>query len=139
MSRPFLKPLFISLLVLFNLGIAPLHAASNDWLNRADEGGLNAIGVTAYGQTGEPRPLTLIVASIIKVFLGVLGVIFVILILVAGFRWMTAGGNDENIKKATAQIRNAAIGLLIILAAYAITTFVTREIMRAVTDNNIFS
>lgn len=139
MSRASLKPLFISFFLFFTLAISPLQAATNDWINRAEEGGLNSIGATAYGQTGEPRPLPLIVASVIKVFLGFLGVIFVILILVAGFRWMTAGGNDENIKKATAQIRNAAIGLIIILAAYAITAFVTREITGAVTNNNIFS
>ncbi len=64
------------------------------------------------------------VGTIIKAFLGVLGMIFIILMLVAGFNWMTAAGEEEKIKKATATIRAAIIGLLIIVAAYAITYFV---------------
>lgn len=62
--------------------------------------------------------------TIIKAFLGVLGMIFIILMLIAGFNWMTAAGEEEKIKKATATIRTAIIGLLIIVAAYAITYFV---------------
>lgn len=64
------------------------------------------------------------VAVIIKSFLGLLGVIFVILIIIAGYNWMTAAGDEEKIKKATSTIRSATIGLLIIIAAYAITYFV---------------
>ncbi len=108
--------------------------SSGSWIDRAQEGGLSNIGATAYGQDGAPRPLTLIVASIIKIFLGVLGVIFIILIVMAGFRWMTAGGNEENIKKASAQIRNACIGLLIIVAAYAITVFVGNQAIEAINN-----
>lgn len=65
-----------------------------------------------------------VVAAFIKGFLGLLGVIFVILIVVAGFNWMTAGGDEEKIKKATQTISRAVIGLIIIVAAYAITYFV---------------
>jgi cytochrome bd-type quinol oxidase subunit 2 len=64
------------------------------------------------------------VAVIVKTFLGLLGVIFVILIIIAGYNWMTAAGDEEKIKKATSTIRSAIIGLIIIVAAYAITYFV---------------
>ncbi len=64
------------------------------------------------------------VAMVIKGFLGLLGIIFIILILIAGYNWMTASGDEEKIKKATSTIRSAVIGLLIIVAAYAITYFV---------------
>ena len=64
------------------------------------------------------------VAMVIKGFLGLLGIIFIILILIAGYNWMTAAGDEEKIKKATSTIRSAVIGLLIIVAAYAITYFV---------------
>ncbi len=37
---------------------------------------------------------------------------------------MTAGGDEGKVKTATAMIKNAIIGLLIIVAAFAISNFV---------------
>lgn len=55
--------------------------------------------------------------------LGLVGVIFLILMIYSGITWMTAGGNENSIKKAK-QILTASIsGLIIILSAYAITSF----------------
>lgn len=84
-------------------------------------------------QAGYDPDLTLgtVVATIIKGFLGLLGVIFIILILLAGYNWMTAAGDEEKIKKATNTIRSAIIGLLIIIAAYSITYFVFRNLPSA--------
>lgn len=65
-----------------------------------------------------------LIARIIQVALGLLAIIFLILMIIAGFRWMTAGGNDEQVKKSTGTIKTAIIGLIVILAAYAITYFV---------------
>lgn len=65
-----------------------------------------------------------VVASIILTFLGLLGIIFVILIVIAGFNWMTANGDDTKIAKAKKIISRAIIGLIIIVSAYAITKFV---------------
>ena len=65
-----------------------------------------------------------IIAIIIKGFLSLLGVIFIILILIGGYNWMTAAGEEEKIKKAKDTLRRAIIGLLIVVSAYAITYFV---------------
>ncbi len=65
-----------------------------------------------------------IVATLIQAVLGFLAIIFVVLILYAGFKWMTAGGNEEQIKEARETIKKAIIGLIIIIAAYSITYFV---------------
>ncbi len=65
-----------------------------------------------------------LVAYIIKVVLGTLAAVFIVLMIMAGFRWMTAGGNEEQTKKAQGIIKTAIIGLIIVLAAYAITYFV---------------
>lgn len=69
-----------------------------------------------------------VVASVIKTFLGVLGVIFIILVIYAGFNWMTAAGDEDKIKKATDTLRTALIGLIIIIAAYSITYFVFKSL-----------
>lgn len=65
-----------------------------------------------------------IVAAVIKGFLGLLGIIFIVLMIYAGYLWMTAAGNEEDIKKAKDLIKAAIIGLIIIVAAYSITHFV---------------
>ncbi|MFA7302070.1 MAG: hypothetical protein WC069_07195, partial [Candidatus Shapirobacteria bacterium] len=65
-----------------------------------------------------------VVAAAINGFLGLLGIIFVILIIIAGFKWMNANGDEEKINKAKDTIKNAIIGLIIVVAAYSITYFV---------------
>lgn len=85
----------------------------------------NNIGVVQRQAGYDPNmSLGEVVAVAIRGFLGLLGVIFVILIIIAGYNWMTAGGDEEKIKKAGATIRSAIIGLIIVVAAYAITYFV---------------
>lgn len=72
-----------------------------------------------------------IVISIIQWILGVLALIAVIMILWGGFMWMTAGGNDERIKKAQGLLRNAIIGLVVILAAWGISIYALNVIQNA--------
>lgn len=67
----------------------------------------------------------------INAFLAVLALIAVILILVGGFQWMTAAGNDDKVATAKKTLVAAIIGLLIILAAWAVTNFFLREIQEA--------
>ena len=65
-----------------------------------------------------------IIASIIQAGLGLLAAIFLVLMIIAGFQWMTASGNEAQVKKAQDTIKTAVIGLVIVLAAYAITYFI---------------
>ncbi len=64
------------------------------------------------------------IGFIINIFLGLLGVVFLILFIYAGFIWMTAGGDDKKVEAAKRVLINATIGLVIVLAAYGITTFI---------------
>lgn len=73
-----------------------------------------------------------IIGTIINVFLGLLGVVFLILIIYAGFRWMTAGGSEEQVNSAKKILINATVGLVITLSAYAIATFVINTLDRAI-------
>jgi len=76
-------------------------------------------------------PISIIISDIIKLFLSFLGVIFIILIIYAGFIWMTAAGNDEKISTAKSTMTAAIIGLAVVLAAYAITYFVIDQILES--------
>jgi uncharacterized membrane protein len=69
-----------------------------------------------------------IVATVISAVLGLLALLFLVLTIMAGFKWMTAGGNDEEVKKAVTSLKNAAIGLVVVLAAYAITYFIFNKL-----------
>jgi len=71
------------------------------------------------------------VSAILKMVLSFLGLLFFLLILYAGFLWMTSAGNDEKIEKAKAIMKGAIIGLLIILMAYVITYFVIDQALEA--------
>jgi len=74
-----------------------------------------------------------IAGNIIGYALGLLGIIFVILVIYAGFLWMTAQGNEEQITKAKKMITNAVIGIIIISMAYIITNFVLTNIQESTT------
>lgn len=63
------------------------------------------------------------VVNIILWVLGILGLVAVIMILIGGFRWMTAGGNEEKVETAKKILTAAIIGLIIVLLAWAIVTF----------------
>lgn len=76
------------------------------------------------------------VAHLIRLALGFLGIIFVVLIILAGFSWMTSGGDDEKIAKAKKMIVNAIIGLILILSAYSIVQFVLSAILTSPTVTN---
>lgn len=83
-------------------------------------------GVESVGETAGlvQTDLPTMIGNIIKVFLSVLGVIFLILTIYAGFLWMSAGGDEDKVKKAKDILINATIGLIITLSAYAITSFI---------------
>ena len=63
------------------------------------------------------------IGGIIKIGLGFLGIIFFLLVLYAGFTWMTSMGNPEKVETAKGVIEGAAIGLIVVIASYAIATF----------------
>lgn len=90
--------------------------------------GLQDLGQTINLPATDPR---VIAANIINVALGLLAIIMVILIVFAGFLWMTAGGDDAKVAKAKAYIRNAIIGLVIILSSWALARFILTRLMQA--------
>lgn len=79
----------------------------------------------------QPTHPSVIISVIIRVVLSFLGVVFVILIIYSGLRWMTSAGNEEQIAKSKRTMVAAIIGLAIVLGAYIITTFVLDAIFRA--------
>ncbi len=69
-----------------------------------------------------------IAGTIINTALSLVGIMFLILTVYAGFLWMTARGEEAQVEKATKIIRGSVIGLVITLSAYAITLFLTSRL-----------
>ncbi len=75
------------------------------------------------------------IARIIRVAMGLLGIVAVVIVLIGGFTWMTAGGNEEKVGEAKKWIFAGVIGLAIILAAYALSKFAIEALVKATTTN----
>lgn len=80
-------------------------------------------GLTQYGDS-----VPTLVGTVIGSALSIIGVIFFILAVYAGFLWMTARGDSDQVSKAKDTLTAAIIGLIIVLGAYAITNFVFESV-----------
>ncbi|MBT5338507.1 hypothetical protein HN858_02810 [Candidatus Falkowbacteria bacterium] len=89
-----------------------------------------------FGQDKDGTDLVGIIGNIVKIVLTLLGVIVLVIIVYAGFLWMTAGGNEDQVKKAKQWLINAIIGLALVLSAYAISSFVVTNLSSATTVAN---
>lgn len=99
-------------------------------ITNAQGGILDGLDTTA-GQagytvgSGDPiKTLPNIIGNTLRGLIGLLGVIFMILIIYGGVMWMTAAGNEEKVAKAKKIISQATIGLAVIVVAYAITEMI---------------
>lgn len=90
---------------------------------------LNASGYTTF-QAGQ-GDIRIFLAGLIQVALSIVGVIFFIMVLYGGYLWLTAGGNDEQVKKAQQFISRAIVGFMVTLAALIITRAVLTRFTRA--------
>lgn len=81
------------------------------------------VGEGAYAAANEDK-MSEIAGIAVRAFLSLLGVIFLILIIYAGYNWMTAAGDEQKVTKAKDTLTRAVIGLIITLGAYAIWYFV---------------
>lgn len=98
-------------------------APVSDEISSAMEDQMDALNSTGgdSGKIFENVSLSTIVAKVINAFLSLLGTIFIVLTLLAGYNWMTAGGDESKIQKAKDTLQRAIIGLIVTVSAYSIT------------------
>ncbi len=132
-----LMALIVALPVLSSTHFAPVaHAqgvlTEGDYFGGGDGAGVDGSAfATAAGLSESDLPTT--IASIIRVILGFLGIVAVVIILIGGFKFMTSGGHEEKVKSAKKVMVAGVIGLVIVLSAYAIASFVLSSIITATT------
>lgn len=81
-----------------------------------------------FAQEELPSPvsgdLITIIANVIKLVLGLVGVLALIFIIYGGITWMTSGGNVERVKKGKNALIWATLGLIVCFLAYSLVTFI---------------
>ncbi|MEI7452374.1 MAG: hypothetical protein WCK37_04220 [Candidatus Falkowbacteria bacterium] len=112
---------------LVNLALASGSYGLDDTVKVGNVGAaLNVKQVAAAGTPGQF--LSSKVGQIIGSILAFIGVIFFILVIYAGFKWMISSGNEKTVGEAKNLLISAVIGLIIVLSAYSITAFVGRQL-----------
>ncbi len=86
------------------------------------------IGTTLGTSTQDIR---VTIARIVRVALGLLGTVALLLVLYAGFTWMTAAGDETKIERAKKTLSAAVIGLVIIMSAFAIVSYILSALVNA--------
>jgi len=103
--------------------LAPAQAAliNSDKTAEIDQNTGSTMSEGGYGQL-RAWEFNEVLVIIVQALLSVLGLIFLILMFIAGNSWMQAAGNQEKVEKAKDTIRNLLIGLALILIAYALSS-----------------
>lgn len=127
-----MKKFLTVLLISFSLLIIPLALPVVAATDPGDYG-LEKARATAQlpVSVAGARTIPGIAGKVIAAGLSLLGIFFFLLILYAGFIWMKARGNTEEVEKAKEIIEGAVIGLVLVTAAYAITNFVFTSLTTA--------
>lgn len=90
--------------------------------------GIDQPGAAGFNGVTDVR---ITIAKIVRTAMSFIGTILFLIVLYAGVLWMTAGGNPEKVEEAKKWLGGAIIGLIIILAAYGLTTFIITQLVNA--------
>lgn len=87
-------------------------------------------------QTGAQLPvgggLLSIIIGIINVILGFLALLFIIMILYAGFLYLTAGGVPDKTKKALGIIKDSVIGVAIVILSGVFVNYILVKLIEVI-------
>lgn len=125
------KNIFIILaifIIVFNLFITANCAMALSGAQQQAVAGLKSTADNAKLVSGDPATT---VGKAISLVLALSSLILLIIVVYGGVMWMTAGGNKEQVSKSRSMIIEGVIGLIICLAAYALTSYVVLEITSA--------
>lgn len=116
--------LFLSLL----LSLPYFVFAASTTTENGPLGKMKTVAQSSY-ETANPNSLMTYAGQFISVILGLLGIVFIALTIYAGFNWMTAAGDADDVKKAKLTIRTSIIGLIVTVSAYAIWKFIATYVL----------
>lgn len=117
-----------------SFGLSVAHAQEDTTTTTTGQLGADDILPSSFGDsTGLGQSdIQTTVGNIIRDVLMLLGIVAVCIVLMGGFKWMTAGGNEEKVSEAKHLLLAGVIGLAIILSAWAISSFVVTSLVTAI-------
>jgi 4-hydroxybenzoate polyprenyltransferase len=124
----FITAAFLLAFLFSNVAAVNAQNAAQDAEIDQDFGLTKTMGIGNVGSALQQDSPNIYVGQVIGIVLSFLGIIFLILIIYAGFKWMLAQGNESEIEKAKQIIIAAVSVLIIVLSAYAITEFIGNQI-----------
>lgn len=142
-KKQILSVLILSLisLAIFSVSLASAQtgaptAPAGAWTGQQ---GMAEIGAV-YGEDSQaPTSVISIIVRIINYSLGLLSVIFLGLFVFSGYQWMTAAGNEDSVEKAKSRMKNAVIGLVIVLVSWSLTYFIFYKlVLPSTTGDNTY-
>ncbi len=124
-----LKALILLFIVSLGFAAIPLMVkADNFGVDATQQATGNLLPKSIAGASSVPD----LIGKIIAIVLSLLGIVFFLLVFYAGILWMTARGNSETVQKAKDIMQAAIIGLVIVMASYAISKFVFTSLVSSV-------
>jgi hypothetical protein len=112
------KILILSILLFFGFAL-PVFSQQSDII------GINIVDNEVKLSNEDPRTITV---KMINVVLSFLGLIALVVVLFGGFKWMTSGGNQEQVASAKKILIAGLIGLVIILVSWGITAYIVTQV-----------
>ncbi|MEX0617221.1 MAG: pilin [Candidatus Woykebacteria bacterium] len=99
------------------IGLATLFALTSTSIKAQED---PPVIDTITPPAGFPLDLNTIIKSSVALALAIAGLIFFVMLVVGGFRYLTAGGDEKAAQEARKALTNAAVGLVIIVASFLI-------------------
>ena len=129
-KKNFLAVIFAVVAIIF---ICSPFVLAQDNAATEDKYGLEKTAETGFSNNiPNKTDIPSIIGRIIGAGLSFIGILFFVLVIYGGYLWMTARGNEEQVGKSISIITQAAIGLIIVAAAYLITRFLGETILNTV-------
>ena len=88
-----------------------------------------ASSITLPTGTGlSSKGIDVVLTDVLKWFLGLLGVLAMLMIVVSGIMYITSGGDDGRVEKAKSMLTYSIIGLVVALLSYAIVKVISEKL-----------
>jgi len=122
---------FSLIIFIFLISFSIANAQLNKWDKTLDN---SAVKTNLYKVDGKEDDTSLRIATYVGkglLVIPILGFIMIIQIVLAGYEWMTAAGEASKVENAQKRIRNAVIGIIILIALYGIADFIIKALAEA--------
>ena len=132
------KFLLVGILVALIVLVLFFFSAQVTAFSFEDSSGLKNTGWKAgYDiEGGGEEGVNILIGTVITAILSFAGVVFLVLMIYGGFIWMSDRGNEDKVEKAKKLITAAVVGLIIVMASYAISYFVISALQNPTIEDN---